>query len=42
VRSYNLNDQTLQSDEVREYLRLRIDANPADELAEEVLQSRGV
>ena len=43
VRSYNLNDQTLQSDEVREYLRLRLDADPADELAEEVFQiSRGI
>ena len=38
VRSYNLNDQTLQSDEVREYLRLRLDTDPADGLAEEVLQ----
>jgi lipoprotein NlpI len=43
VRSYNLNDQTLQSDEVREYLRLRLATDPADELVNEVLQiSRGI
>jgi tetratricopeptide (TPR) repeat protein len=43
VRSYNLNDQTLQSDEVREYLRLRLDADPTDALVEEILQiSRGI
>lgn len=43
VHSYNLNDETLQGDEVREYLRRRLDAHPADELADEVLQiSRGI
>jgi tetratricopeptide (TPR) repeat protein len=43
VRSYNLNDETLQGDEVREYLRLRLDADPDDALADEVLEiSRGI